>query len=360
MPHVVKRIARSTTAKLNNYAGPAGELFMDTATNDLVLQNGQAGGVRLAKAATAITADNGLSVTAGGTLAATTTVSGVDATTAAKGVVQLSNATDGTSQTMAATPKAVSDALQAAKDYADTAGAPYSGTAPIAVDATNRVISVTDATTSAKGAVQLSNAMDGTSQTMAATSKAVSDALQAAKDYADTVGAPYSGTAPINVNSSTRVISVTDATTAAKGVVQLSNATAGTSQTTAATEKAVADALQAAKDYTDAAGKAAMAHAAMPSEQYIALTLPASRTVMAPADGFISLLGSSLSGAIAFVRLDNSTKVISSTSTVSYQGYGIAVTIPVSSGDTILVRYDRVQNIRLYFTYANGTAPTNP
>lgn len=185
MPHVVKRIARSTTAKLNNYAGPAGELFMDTATNDLVLQNGQNGGVRLAKASTTITADNGLSVTAGGTLAATTTVSGVDATTAAKGVVQLSNATDGTSQTMAATPKAVSDALQAAKDYADTAGAPYSGTAPIAVDATNRVISVTDATTSAKGVMQVGDNVSVNNGVVSVKPWAVHSATAAAVDVND-------------------------------------------------------------------------------------------------------------------------------------------------------------------------------
>lgn len=222
MAHTVKRIARGPSTKVNAYAGPAGELVMDTTSNDLVLETGVQGGVRMAKASTAIAAANGLSVTAGGTLGEATTISGVDATTSAKGVVQLSDATTGTSQTKAATEKAVSDALQAAKDYADQAaagGGNYTGTAPIAVDTTTHVVSISDASTSAKGAVQLSNATTGTSQTTAATEKAVADALQAAKDYTDTHGTTYTGTAPINVSGST--ISVSDATTAAKGVVKV-------------------------------------------------------------------------------------------------------------------------------------------
>lgn len=53
-----------------------------------------------------------------------------DATISQKGIVQLSNATTGTSQTLAATEKAVSDALTAAKTYAD--GASTTGNAATA------------------------------------------------------------------------------------------------------------------------------------------------------------------------------------------------------------------------------------
>ena len=52
MAHTVKRLARSTTSKLNSYTGPAGELCMDTQTNELVLQNGTKGGVRFGKSVT--------------------------------------------------------------------------------------------------------------------------------------------------------------------------------------------------------------------------------------------------------------------------------------------------------------------
>lgn len=319
MPHHVKRIARTTGAKAVTYAGPAGELVMDITNNDLLLQNGQAGGVRLAKASTVIDATNGVSISTGGTLGAATVVSGVDASTAAKGVVQLSNATDGTSQTMAATPKAVSDALQAAKDYADTAGAPYSGTAPIAVDATNRVISVTDATTTVKGVVQLSNATDGTSQTAAATEKAVADALQAAKDYSDRIAAGL----------------------ALKADVDMGNATA--------------------------AGKGVMAHAAMPSGQRIDLSFPASGgTVTAPADGYICAYASGRQGttngylSLLVRAAGGSGAYILNSSSSWYGGMGTWTFVPVSAGQSVVVNYyDTIESssASIHFTYANGSAP---
>ncbi|HFD6847041.1 TPA: phage tail protein [Enterobacter hormaechei] len=75
----------------------------------------------------------------------------VDATTSRKGLVQLSNATDSTSEEMAATPKAV----KAAYDLADGK------------------YTAQDATTARKGIVQLSSATDSTSEALAATPKAV-------------------------------------------------------------------------------------------------------------------------------------------------------------------------------------------
>ncbi|EFP2324015.1 phage tail protein [Escherichia coli] len=118
-----------------------------------------------------------------------------DATTARKGLVQLSSATNSTSEALAATPKAV----KAAYDLA------------------NGKYTAQDATTARKGLVQLSSATNSTSETLAATPKAV----KAAYDLAN---AKYTAQ---------------DATTAQKGIVQLSSATNSTSETLAATSKAV-------------------------------------------------------------------------------------------------------------------------
>ncbi|EFA5486059.1 TPA: phage tail protein, partial [Escherichia coli] len=74
-----------------------------------------------------------------------------DASLTAKGFVQLSSATNSTSETLAATPKAV----KAAYDLA------------------NGKYTAQDATTAQKGIVQLSSATNSTSETLAATPKAV-------------------------------------------------------------------------------------------------------------------------------------------------------------------------------------------
>ncbi|HDC0077783.1 TPA: phage tail protein [Escherichia coli] len=74
-----------------------------------------------------------------------------DASLTAKGFVQLSSATNSTSEALAATPKAVKAAY-------DLANAKYTAQ---------------DATTAQKGIVQLSSATNSTSETLAATSKAV-------------------------------------------------------------------------------------------------------------------------------------------------------------------------------------------
>ena len=74
-----------------------------------------------------------------------------DASLTAKGFVQLSSATNSTSETLAATPKA----LKAAYDLA------------------NAKYTAQDATTAQKGIVQLSSAANSTSETLAATPKAV-------------------------------------------------------------------------------------------------------------------------------------------------------------------------------------------
>ena len=126
-----------------------------------------------------------------------------DATTARKGLVQLSSATNSDSETLAATPKAV----KAAYDLA------------------NGKYTAQDATTARKGLVQLSSATNSTSETLAATPKAV----KAAYDLAN---GKYTAQ---------------DATTARKGLVQLSSATNSDSETLAATPKAVKSAYDNAE-----------------------------------------------------------------------------------------------------------------
>ncbi|MCY0098422.1 phage tail protein [Escherichia coli] len=82
-----------------------------------------------------------------------------DASLTAKGFVQLSSATNSTSETLAATPKAV----KAAYDLA------------------NGKYTAQDATTARKGLVQLSSATNSDSETLAATSKAVKSAYDNAE-----------------------------------------------------------------------------------------------------------------------------------------------------------------------------------
>ena len=126
-----------------------------------------------------------------------------DATTARKGLVQLSSATNSTSETLAATPKAV----KAAYDLA------------------NGKYTAQDATTARKGLVQLSSATNSDSETLAATPKAVKTAY-------DLANGKYTAQ---------------DATTARKGLVQLSSATNRDSETLAATPKAVKSAYDNAE-----------------------------------------------------------------------------------------------------------------
>ncbi|SBT61280.1 Phage tail fibre repeat [Plesiomonas shigelloides] len=112
-----------------------------------------------------------------------------------KGFVQLSSATESTSETLAATPKAV-------KAVRDLAAGKYTAE---------------NATTSKRGLVQLSSTTDSTSETLAATPKAV-------KAVHDLAAGKYTAE---------------DATTAKRGLVQLSSALDSESEKLAATPKAI-------------------------------------------------------------------------------------------------------------------------
>ncbi|WP_349813673.1 tail fiber protein [Escherichia coli] len=130
-----------------------------------------------------------------------------DAALTSKGFVQLSSATNSSSETLAATPKAV----KAAYDLA------------------NGKYTAQDATTARKGIVQLSSATNSDSETLAATPKAV----KAAYDLA-------AGKAPSNhTHSWEQITNVPVASLTVRGITQLSSATNSTSETLAATSKAV-------------------------------------------------------------------------------------------------------------------------
>ncbi|WP_097767129.1 tail fiber protein, partial [Escherichia coli] len=170
-----------------------------------------------------------------------------DATTARKGLVQLSSATNSTSETLAATPKAV----KAAYDLA------------------NGKYTAQDATTARKGLVQLSSATNSTSETLAATPKAVKAAYDLAngKYTAQDATTARKGLVQLSsvTNSDSETLAATpkavkvaydlangkytaqDATTARKGLVQLSSATNSDSETLAATPKAVKSAYDNAE-----------------------------------------------------------------------------------------------------------------
>ena len=151
-----------------------------------------------------------------------------------KGTVQLSSATNSTSETQAATPKAV----KAAYDLA-AGKAPVSHTHPW-----SQITDVPAASLTVKGTVQLSSATNSTSETQAATPKAVKAVYDLAAGKA-----PVSHTHPWN-----QITDVPAASLTVKGTVQLSSATNSTSETQAATPKAVKAA------YDLAAGKAPVSH----------------------------------------------------------------------------------------------------
>ena len=157
-----------------------------------------------------------------------------DATTTRKGIVQLSSATNSTSETLAATPKAV----KAAYDLA-AGKAPVSHTHPW-----SQITGVPAASLTAKGTVQLSSDINSTSETLAATPKAVKAAYDLAAGKA-----PVSHTHPWS-----QITGVPAASLTAKGTVQLSSDINSTSETLAATPKAVKAA------YDLAAGKAPVSH----------------------------------------------------------------------------------------------------
>ena len=142
-----------------------------------------------------------------------------DASLTAKGFTQLSSATNSESEILAATPKAVKAAYDLAAGKASASHThPWS-----------QITDVPAASLTVKGTVQLSSATNSTSETQAATPKAVKAAYDLAAGKASA-----SHTHPWN-----QITDVPAASLTVKGTVQLSSATNSTSETQAATPKAV-------------------------------------------------------------------------------------------------------------------------
>ena len=137
-----------------------------------------------------------------------------DATLSQKGFTQLSNATDSDDETKAATPKAVKAAMIEARNHRHT---------------WSQITDIPDSTLTQKGIVKLSNAIDSTSTTEAATPSAV----KAAYDLANSKAAG-SHTHPWG-----QITGIPDGTLTQKGIVKLNNATDSNSTTEAATPSAV-------------------------------------------------------------------------------------------------------------------------
>ncbi|MCS1299566.1 tail fiber protein, partial [Escherichia coli] len=157
-----------------------------------------------------------------------------DASLTAKGFTQLSSATNSESEILAATPKAVKAAYDLAAGKASASHThPWS-----------QITDVPAASLTVKGTVQLSSATNSTSETQAATPKAVKAAYDLAAGKASA-----SHTHPWN-----QITDVPAASLTVKGTVQLSSATNSTSEMQAATPKAVKAA------YDLAAGKAPVSH----------------------------------------------------------------------------------------------------
>ncbi|MFP3060233.1 phage tail protein [Escherichia coli] len=150
-----------------------------------------------------------------------------DASLTAKGFTQLSSATNSESEILAATPKAVKAAYDLAAGKASA-----SHTHPW-----NQITGVPAASLTVKGTVQLSSATNSTSETQAATPKAVKAAYDLAAGKA-----PVSHTHPWS-----QITDVPAASLTVKGTVQLSSATNSTSETLAATPKAVKSAYDNAE-----------------------------------------------------------------------------------------------------------------
>ncbi|WP_052692141.1 tail fiber protein [Teredinibacter purpureus] len=150
------------------------------------------------------------------------------ASTSARGVVQLSSSTSSTSSTLAATPAAVKAVMDALGGKANSSHSHSVGDLP-------------SASTSAKGAVQLSSSTSSTSTTQAATPSAVKSAYDLAASKANSSHSHSAGDLP-------------SASTGAKGAVQLNSSTSSTSTSQAATPSAVKSA------YDLAASKANSSH----------------------------------------------------------------------------------------------------
>lgn len=181
----------------------------------------------------------------------TASVNTVDASTSAKGIVQLNDSVTSDSTTQAATANAVRKAVEAARPGIATSSTPgliISSPAnwDVQVDSSGIAsVNTVNASTSTKGIVWLNDSITSDSTTEAATANAVRKAIEAAKPgiaTASTAGIIKASSDPWGVQvHPTGVASIqpVDASTSAKGIVQLSDAIDSPESDKAATAYAV-------------------------------------------------------------------------------------------------------------------------
>lgn len=107
---------------------------------------------------------------------------------------------------------------------------------------------------------------------------------------------------------------------------------------------------------TDAA---AAAHAAMPSNKYVALEVPAENggTITAPSDGYIQL--SCTTSAIGgWVRLQSDITGLAVSNQIALQDADIQLHLPVFAGDIVHIVWNGIIFNSLGFIYCNGSAPS--
>ena len=219
------------------------------------------------------------------------TISVADASTSGKGVIEIATdeeATTGTSSTLAVTPKQLKAAATAAASSA-TGSVTATGSNGVSASASNGAISVSGvaATDSAAGVIKIANASEisaGTSTTTAVTPAQLKAAKEAAASSATgaitasgsngvtasasngaitVAGTAATGSAfgvvktGSNITNSSGTISVADASTSAKGVIEIATdteASTGTSTSLAVTPKQLATAITTAKSGVTASG----------------------------------------------------------------------------------------------------------
>jgi hypothetical protein len=180
-------------------------------------------------------------------------------------------------------------------------------------------------------------------------------------------GAQYYKTLNFNASLSSSVYGNADTVQpqAIKGFVYMVVANRTKTQIVADIDEIAAD-LQLKADVdlgnVTSTGQVRMAHAAMPSTQYIDLTVPANGgTVTAPADGWIMLLGT-YSASPAIVKLWNVPQNIADGGLMGYSAVTtntitIYATTPVAKNNKVTVEYTNVTGLKLRFVYAIGSVP---